>query len=184
MYAEARDDWKDTAAHFARLRAYPEFMGFQARLAILAYVDHVAFSARLHMPQSMSYSIRSVVTHILPLSFTRVERRIRVTRRDLQLFDYAIQIGETLAYDGALKCRNLRIAEDGCEILWRILSFAVIHRQRSLRERVGGAFAIALDGANRSGLLHAVSLVRVARDHGAAGGTRWPDYPEAVALAL
>lgn len=176
--------WEDVAAEVLMLGAYPEQMGYEARRAILARLETFASATRLGMPAIVAASITRVTLDLLPLSLLYTERRRRTSRLDVDLLIRATTIGEALAYDGSLKLGDLRIADRGCDILWRVMSFAVIHKLRRLREAAGGAFRTAFDGATRSGLPGAVELVKLTQAHAEAGRSRLPEYPASLAALL
>ncbi len=180
----ASGDWDIVEEPLRELGFYPEVMGYEARRAILGLLDDLASRTRFKMPETASHAIRSRVVDLLPLVFLRGEGKRRTSRQDAELLRMAISIGEALAYDGALKLGNIRIAEDGCDILWRVLSYSVIHRHAGLRAAVESAFDTALDAARRAGIPEALTLVTVTREYGESGGTRLPEYPDKLALAL
>ena len=177
-------EWDDIDSEVTKLGSYPDEMGHRARQAILERLDTIAAGARFRMPHSVTAGISRVTIDLLPLSFLYAGRRRRPSSADIDLLVLAATIGESLAYDGALKLGNLRIAEEGCDILWRVMSFAVIHKHRRLKEAVTHAFKTALDGATRSGIPGAVDLVNLTQAHGEAAGTRIPEYPDSLALLL
>ena len=181
---DASGEWADIEGEVSTLGSYPEEMGHEARRAILDSLDTLASGARFKMPHAVAASISRVTIDLLPLSLLHGERRRRPLRLDIDLLIRATAVGEALAYDGALKLGNIRIAEEGCDILWRVLSFAVIHKNGRLRVVVTRSFETALDGATRSGIPGAVELVKLTQAHGKAGGTRIPDYPDSLALLL
>jgi hypothetical protein len=177
-------DLKGVEGSLREISFYPHEMGYEARRAILGLLDDLAARTRFKMPETASRAIRACVVDLLPLMFLDGERSRRTSPRDAELLRIATSIGEALAYDGALKLGNIRIAEDGCDILWRVLSYAVIHRHASLRARVEAAFDTALDAARRAETPEALTLVTVTREYGESGGTRLPEYPDKLVLAL
>lgn len=178
------DEWKAAETAIWEVSAYPEAIGFEARRAILDFLYDLASDARHDMPRTVAFSIRHCAVDLLQLHYLYANRHARTTRQNFELLSYGVEVGRSLAYDGALYLRNLRIVDEGCEILWHILSYATIHRHRKLRALVLDGFETALDGATRSGLSTAVTLVREARQHGEAAGHRSPEYSEAVMRAL
>lgn len=178
------EEWDEIDEEVRTLGSYPDEMGHPARKAILERLDTLAAGARYKMPHSVAAGISRVTIDLLPLSFLHGGRRRRPSRTDIDLLILATTIGESLAYDGALKLGDLRIAEEGCDILWRVMSFAVIHNDRRLKEAAAHAFKTALDGATRSGIPEAVDLVNLTKAHGEAAGTRIPEYPDSLALLL
>jgi len=182
--AQGTTDWDEVANEVNRLGSYPEAMGYEARQSILRRLDTIARGTRFKMPESVASTIRGVVVDLLPLLFLHQGRHPRPTREMVDNLIIAASIGESLAYDGALKLGNLRIAEEGCDILWRVMSIAAVHKQRRLREAANRAFATAHDGALRSGVSGAVDLVTITQRHGEVAATRLPEYPDSIARLL
>jgi hypothetical protein len=177
-------EWESEQRAVAEISSYPETIGFEARRAILDYLAHLASDTRHDMPQLVAQMIRRCTIEMLQLHYLYGRRGKRTTREDLILLELGIEIGRDMAYDGALYLHNLRIVDEGCEILWRLLSYSKIHRLKSLRTAVLDGFETVLDGATRSENAAAVSLVETARRYGDAGGTRAPEYPRELALQL
>ncbi len=184
LHVDTAEEWEDIEQQVINLGLYPDAMGYEARLAILERLDSFAAGARFKMPELVAASISRVTIDLLPLSFLHSGRNRRPSRSDIDLLILAATIGESLAYDGALYVKSLRIADEGCDILWRVMSFAVIHKNRRLKEHVRLAFETALDGATRSGVPGAIELVNLAQEHGKAARTRIPQYPDSLALLL
>jgi hypothetical protein len=177
-------EWEDVGAEVAAMAGYPEDMGLEARRAILLRLETLASQARHKMPAEVAAAINRATLNLLPLSFLQYEQRQKRSGAEVALLVLAARIGEALAYDGALKLGSLKICERGCEILWRVLSFAVIHKVSVLIDAVSEAFRTAIDGAARSGLSGASELVKLAQFHGEAGGTKPLDYPEWIETLL
>jgi hypothetical protein len=178
------DDWDQVQTCLLEIGWYPDEIGFDARKEIFDYLYDLAGRARDRMPADVAASIRRAVLDLIPIRIMRASRRRRTTAEEFELMQSAIDIGMALAYDGALHLHNLKVVDSGCEILWRLLSYASIHRHKALRAKVLEAFDVALDGAVRSGDLLAAKLVHLAREYGERGGTRRLEYTMELATAL
>jgi hypothetical protein len=87
------------------------------------------------------------------------------------VLEAAMEVGESLAYDGALYVRDPRIVDVGCEVSWRILRLARQRRARRLRAAAEDAFATVLDGAKRSNNSLSLTIVELSRKHAVDGSS-------------
>jgi hypothetical protein len=164
----------------SELGHYPESIGFEARREILELLCDVASDTRHRMPALVAFMIRHHAIDVLRLHYLYSGRTHRTTHDRFALLEYGIQLGANMAYDGALYLHSVKIVDEGCEILWRLLSYATIHKHRKLRAAVLDGFETALDGATRSGSKATVALVETAKRYGESGGMRSPEYPRFV----
>src|SRR5471032_1705521 len=112
------DEWGQVHDCLSEVGWYPDEIGYEARKAILDYLIDITGRARDEMPTDIAVSVRRRALDLLPIRFLRAHRRRRTTAEDLELMGYGIDIGMGLAYDGALHLHNLRIVDNGCEVLW------------------------------------------------------------------
>lgn len=117
-------DWDSTNEFVARLGAFQDFAGYEARKMVLIELEDIAAQCRYRMPATTAYVLASTARDHLP-GFPAAEGRNELEREaDSQLFEIGLQIVDALIYDGAVKLNNLGIVETGAELLWQITSRA------------------------------------------------------------
>jgi len=75
---------------------------------------------------------------------------------------------------------DLEVVEAGCEVLWRLLSFATRNSFEALVRFVMQSYDTALDGATRSSTEFARELVEFTKAHGVTGTTVRIELPERI----
>ncbi len=177
----AWDDWRNL---LLEVDSFPPGIGYEAKRAILERLVYATVGTRNKMPGEIATMISDRTVDLLPLELRQRRKGRRPTKDDRDLLQLAAEIGEALAYDGALYLHDVEVVYAGCEILWRVLSYARINSLADVDSDVIASFETALDGATRSGLAEAVQLVQLAKQHGAEKRLRPPTYPKSVTDAV
>jgi hypothetical protein len=175
-----RRDWEAIEQTIREVFIYPDTIGFEAKIAILEFLHGLACSTRYKMPESIASAICHATLDHTRGWFLNPRGRERLSKQDIRLMGLGADIGFSLAYDGIRYLDDLAVASEGCELLWRYLSYANINRNKAMKKIALDEFARLRETAGFSKNPLAVVLVETAQRHGESMGTRFPDYPEAL----
>lgn len=184
LRARAGKDWENVKNVLHEVAFFPSVIGFRGRTAVLDFLYTMASRTRFRMPTFIGETIAQLTIDLLPLRFLDSAKRCHPSKQDCELLETGIEIGSSLAYDGALYVRDLKIVDSGCEVLWRILSCSRIHSLSQVESHVLDGFRTALDAATRSKNQSAIEIVGLTRKHGTEGQWRAPDYPRQLAETI
>ncbi len=158
------------------LSIYIESSGIRARREILSKLDDIAGRTRFGLSTEIGRSVARVAYDALPIRSLRSPAGTLISESELELLEYGLSIGTSLAYDAALYINNINIVEAGGELLWKILRYARINNYKELLERSMIEFETAEDGARRGGDKYMIALLRLYRQHGLSGDWHYPKY--------
>ena len=143
-------NWERIAPILYEVSIYPDTVGFEAKEAILELLYDLASSARYRMPSHIAHTIAHFATDHTDMWYLRNAAKRRVSKDSVNLVRYGAEIGFCLAYDGIRYLDDLQVAEQGCELLWRYLSFGLIRGSREIQTIARQHFVQLVETAQRA----------------------------------
>ncbi|MBI3125827.1 MAG: HNH endonuclease [Ignavibacteriales bacterium] len=179
-----RHNWPLIQKHIYDLNAFPTEIGPRARNAILSALDDISSSTRHRMPLPVAQAIQHIASNILPERSRSTHKREKLNAIEKQMLHTGIAIGFDMAYDAVLYLRKIRIADEGAQILWQILSFANRNKVNDIKKFASSEFSRLEETAQKVGDKYSAMLFNLYHKHGLSGDYHFPDYPNELITKL
>jgi len=171
-------DWRSVKRRIYDLNSFPTDIGVRARTAILYVLDDISSRTRHRMPLSVAQAIQNIASNILPPRDLSSREGPPITEAEKEMLNIGVTIGFNLAYDGIRYLENIKVVEQGVEILWQVLRFAHINGISEVERNALDEFDRAIQIAEEAGDKYSRMLLQLFRDQGLSEDSRFPIYPK------
>ena len=170
--------WPLIQKHIYTLNMFPLGIGPRARKAILYALDDISSNTRHKMPLIIAQSIREIASNILPYRSFLVKNRQPMNKTEKEILSIGITIGFDIAYDAVKYLNNIKIADQGAQILWQVLSFVSSNKIKDVMKYASEEFLRAEETAKFVGDKYSAMLFNIYYKHALSGDRHFPQYPD------
>jgi hypothetical protein len=170
-------DWKLVENTIYNLNSFPRSIGFRARASILDVLYTLSTNTRHNMPLSVARAINNITLNTLPIRSYSETNIVTVSDSEQQLLRTGVHIGYDVAYDAIKYLQNIKIVDEGIQIMWYVFSYAHINKVTELENHSLEEFNSLMEVANIHHDEYSKQLIEIYRNQGISGRYKFPDFP-------
>jgi len=177
-------NWQTIQKHIYELNSFPLEIDWRAKRAILYALDDVSSNTRHKMPLLVAQAVKHIASSVLPTRSLKLEKSKLISEEEKEILNIGIEIGFNMAYDAVKYLHNLKIADEGVQILWQVLCFVNQNQIKDIKKYTSEEFTQLEEIAEKIGDKYSEILFRLYHKHGLSGKRQFPEYPKELALKL
>ncbi|OGU32332.1 MAG: hypothetical protein A2057_13810 [Ignavibacteria bacterium GWA2_35_9] len=130
------------------------------------------------MPFLVATAVRHIASNVLPYRTQLIEQNQKITEDEKELLQIGIIIGFDMVYNAVVRLGNIKIADEGAQILWQVLCYTNKNNIKDIKKMVIEEFESAEKAALHANDKYSATLIAMYKKHGLSGEQKLPSYPE------